>query len=112
MTHVNWLADYNREFACPRCGHIGMRMDGIRSDSEKRRFECPKCYKISTTSVKIKTLPYWYKDYKNGEFACPNLDCNGRDIRVSHRTQKAAGRVKWTLVCQVCGTSTLGRKFR
>ena len=107
MINIDWRKDYNGEFVCPECGQIGMRLDGRRSDNQKRRFECPKCYRISTTSVKFKLRPDWYKDYRNGEFDCPNPNCHSREIRVSHRIENASGQGKWTFVCQVCGTSSV-----
>ena len=104
---IDWRKDYQGEFVCPRCGQVGVNLNGRRSDNKKRVFQCSNCSKVVMRSVKFKLRPDWYKDYRNGEFACANPNCDSRDIQVSHRIKNVNGQQKWILICQVCGTSSV-----
>ena len=96
---INWEKDYKQEFVCPAddCNGKKMCLIGRNNDKTKRKFKCLKCEKSSSQYVKIK-LPSiysgvnWHRDYRIGEFTCPNLEkkgdkytslCNSRDIRLN-----------------------------
>ncbi len=102
-----WSTDYNREFACPDCGEIGMRFAG-NTTAGKKIFLCPKCHSRTYESVPIRLRhlnykDYWDTDYKVGEFACPNPNCDARNV-YQHGYSIKTGR-KRMFCCQTCGST-------
>ena len=102
MVEINWRSDYHREFACPSCGEIGMRLRG--SYLGKQRFFCPQCQKTSVesqhlSSIRAKIKSYWSTDY-NFEFACP--ECGEIGMRFAGNT--ASG--KKIFLCPQCRRKT------
>ena len=104
---INWSKDYNFEFICPHCDTQGLHLAGKDNYTNRKLFRCPKCRKRISQCVNIKfpntnTGINWNNDYKIGEFACPNPDCDSRDIRAIN---SAGGKQRFR--CNVCGTRTL-----
>jgi transcription elongation factor Elf1/site-specific recombinase XerC len=103
-----WATDYNREFACPDCGEIGIRFAG-NTQAGKKIFFCPKCHSRTYESVPVilrhsNYKDYWKTDYKVGEFACPNPDCHVRNVYL-HGYSRKKGR-KRIFNCRTCGATT------
>ena len=106
MIKINWSKDYQHEFVCPHCNTKGLRLAGKDNYTNRKLFRCLKCRKRISQCIKIKfpnanTGINWNKDYRVGEFACPNPDCDSRDIRAIN---SAKGKQKFK--CNVCGAST------
>ena len=103
---INWRRDYQGEFICPHCDEKGLWLAGFSSKGSKRQFICRHCQKTTRESNDIK-LPdpnsqiNWRRDYRVGEFACPNPNCHAREVRLfgSHGGRKQMFR------CQACETS-------
>ena len=103
---INWSKDYNFEFVCPHCDTKGLSLAGKDNYTNRKLFRCPKCRKRISQCVNIKfpntnTGINWNNDYKIGEFACPNPNCDSRDIRLASQSKE-----KQRFRCNVCGTST------
>ncbi|MCC0178746.1 site-specific integrase [Waterburya agarophytonicola K14] len=103
---VNWSKDYQREFVCPHCKTKGLNLNGNSTNKNRRLFRCPQCRKVTSNKIKLKfpnarTGINWNRDYKIGEFVCPNSDCNSRDIRLHNQPH---GKQRFR--CNVCGTET------
>ena len=99
-----WSTDYNREFACPDCGEIGMRLAG-NTAAGKKIFRCPQCHSRTYESVPIRLRhsnykDYWETDYKVGEFACPNPNCDARNVYLHGYSSKKDK--KRMFCCQTC----------
>ena len=62
MIEIDWRSDYKREFACPRCGEIGMRLGGVYY-GKKRQFRCLKCKKTSLNYVDLSSRRAKIKSY-------------------------------------------------
>ncbi len=106
MMEINWSRDYQHEFICPHCDIQGLRLAGKDNYTNRKLFRCSKCRKRISQCVNIKfpnsnTGINWNKDYKIGEFACPNKECNSRDIRLASQSKK-----KQRFTCNICGTKT------
>lgn len=104
MSLINWKQDYQKEFVCPACSLIGMNLAGKYKD--KQLFRCPNCGKHSSQFYAFKTYEInskinWRRDYRVGEFACPNSNCNARSVVPIGRNS-----CKQEFICQVCKTST------
>ena len=105
---IDWRKDYQGEFVCPRCYEGSLRLSG-KNANQKQMFRCPKCRLNIVESYQLK-LPdpnhqvNWRGDYHIGEFACPNPDCNSRDIRLHGTYPK--NRKKRLFRCKVCGAMT------
>ncbi len=104
MKEINWKQDYRKEFVCSACSIIGMNLSGKYKD--KQFFRCPKCGKHESQFYTFKTYELnskinWRRDYKVGEFACPNHACNARSVFPIGRNSS-----KQEFICQVCKAST------
>lgn len=103
---INWSKDYQDEFICPHCDNQGLRLAGKDNYTNRKLFRCPNCRKRISQCINIKfpnahTGINWNNDYRIGEFACPNPNCNSRDIRLSSQSKN-----KQFFRCNTCGTST------
>ena len=83
---IDWRKDYKREFTCPRCNEKGMKLAG-KSVHGKQQLQCPTCKKVLCVYYDIKidlrdvsSGINWRLDYRIGEFACPNPDCEARNV--------------------------------
>ena len=106
MIKINWSKDYQHEFICPHCDTKGLRLAGKDNYTNRKLFRCLKCKKRISQCIKIKfpntnTGINWNKDYRVGEFACPNPNCDSRDIRLTSQSKK-----KQRFKCNTCGTET------
>ena len=106
MIKINWKQDYQREFICPNCHQIGLRLYG-KSENGGRRFYCSSCRKRIGDSCQLKTLIdpktkiVWHRRERIDGFVCPNLDCNSQDICFAGF---AHGKTKFR--CRACGKTT------
>ena len=106
---IDWNKDYLNEFVCPQCNKHGLKLWGWTTSvkNRKRRFKCLGCGRRIPASHNI-TLPNlnskvnWRQDYKIGEFVCPNIKCNTRNVKL-HISNKG----KQLFRCVTCGTSTV-----
>lgn len=104
---IDWRKDYQGEFVCPRCSEGSLRLSG-KNANQKQMFRCPKCRLNIVESYQLK-LPdpnhqvNWRGDYRIGEFACPNPDCNSRDIRLHGTYPK--NRKKRLFRCKVSSSN-------
>jgi integrase len=84
MIKIDWNRDYKGEFVCPHCYRYNLQLSGWTSNKHaKRLFKCTSCYKYTSESHNISLSDFgakinWRRDYKLGEFACPNPECNAR----------------------------------
>ncbi|WP_207713999.1 hypothetical protein [Scytonema sp. UIC 10036] len=86
MIIIHWIKDYQREFTCPYCHQVGLKLSG-KSQSSQQRFCCSNCQKQVQESCEIKVEKFvdinhivWYKGYQIDGFVCSHLNCQGRDI--------------------------------
>ncbi len=108
MIEIDWKKDYKNEFVCPHCGEHGLKLFGRSySKNRKRVFGCPNCrrrtsesYNISLSELNSKVK--WRRDYKIGEFACPNPECNDRAMQLS-----GLDRGKQRFRCATCKALTV-----
>lgn len=109
MQKIDWKKDYKREFTCPECNHLGLRLGGTNKYGV-RRFSCPNsvCGIWIQASCRLKTIKdkhelriNWQQDYRPGEFICPNEECNSRDLWLYGWKNK-----KQYLQCKKCKTVT------
>ena len=77
MVKINWSKDYKREFQCPECELIDMRLDG--HDKKIRRFRCPNCSK-SVRQLYFLSQNHFSNFLAGYGLACPNKNCNVRQI--------------------------------
>ena len=97
MIKINWRKDYQKEFLCPRCQKIGMRLDG-HDQNKKRLFRCPKCDKRAKQSYNL-GKNYFSNVLAGYGFICPKEECNAKQMRL---TQVLNNKNFFT--CKVCGT--------
>ncbi len=103
MNKINWRQDYRREFVCPACSHSGMNLAG--KYKYKQLFRCPNCGKhegqfYTFKSYEFRSTVNWRRDYKVGEFACPNPNCDVQNVVPIGRNSN-----KQEFICQVCKTT-------
>ncbi len=106
MIEIDWHKDYHHEFSCPYCNKLGLKLRG-KDRNNQRRFSCSDCRKRTSSSCRVSLSDLfskinWKRDYRVGDFICPNEDCQSRKIM-------AGGwkRQKKRFICAVCKTSTL-----
>jgi integrase len=113
MIDIDWRKDYKREFVCPHCGESGLRLWGKRDSlnylTAKRLFKCLKCsknilesYDIEVRFDKGNNQTNWRQDYQVGEFICPNLNCQARNMHLYGTT---GGKRQFK--CNTCGSFTV-----
>ena len=101
---INWSKDYNFEFVCPHCDTKGLRLAGKDNYKNRKLFRCTKCGKRISHWLKIKFPNInsginWNNDYRRGEFACPNPNCNSRNMSLHGINE----RKKQRFACNTCG---------
>ena len=106
MIEIDWHKDYKYEFFCPYCNKPGLRLRG-KDRNNKRRFGCSYCRKRTSSSCRVYLSDLfskvnWKRDYRVGDFICPNDNCQSRKMIVG-----GWKRQKKRFKCVVCGTSTL-----
>jgi integrase/transcription elongation factor Elf1 len=99
MIKINWHTDYQREFQCPRCQKIGVRLGGNLEN--KKKFRCPDCNKEIIQFYSL-TKTYFSNILAGYGFACPNEKCNARQM-VLYKTIKGKKHFK----CKVCRATTV-----
>lgn len=105
MIKINWKEDYRNEFTCPYCNKLGLKIKGwTRSKNDKKVFVCINCSKFISASKNIKVIDpnakvNWRRDYQLGEFICPNVECNAKEMRLL-----SIHRGKQQFRCGVCRT--------
>lgn len=111
MIEIDWKKDYRREFVCPKCQYLGLKLNGMSRPPKypnfsKRMFGCPACGRKTSESCENNWIDggfevNWRTDYKVGEFACPNIKCNARQVRLAGKRN-----TKRSFICAVCGATS------
>lgn len=105
MSRIDWRKDYKGEFICPYCNTIGLKIGSKNNQNQKRDFICCNCGRCTNESYDIDLSKSnckvnWRRDYQVGEFACPNSDCNTKNIRLDGNCKR-----KKRFRCGTCGIS-------
>lgn len=101
MIEIDWLKDYQREFACIYCGQTSLMLNGMCNlgKAKKRSLKCSnlECQKRILDSCTL--TPNYFKNILAGYgFACPNEECTARQMILSQTDKR-----KKHFVCKVCG---------
>lgn len=103
---INWFKEYKNEFVCPHCQTQGLKLAGKDNYTDRKLFRCLGCKRRISACVNIKfpnasSKINWLVDYIVGEFACPNPECNSREILLGGTVK---GKQKF--YCKICGIAT------
>jgi integrase len=117
MIEINWKRDYKGEFCCPNCNKTGLQSWGRNNADTKRRFRCSNCKQrtsesceIKFTSSKAKSEINWRADYKIGEFACPDPNCDARYMLLMGTNRNNGKKTFRCKVCRVMSVNSLDLK--
>ncbi len=116
MLEIDWIREYKNEFVCPDCGEHGLKLFGYSSNKNKKRvFGCLNCGKRTSESYDISRFELnstvnWRQDYKIGEFACPNPECDAKNMQL-HGWKRGKRRFK-CLVCEVMTTESINLTYK
>ncbi|MDJ0647391.1 MAG: site-specific integrase [Xenococcaceae cyanobacterium MO_188.B19] len=119
MREIDWKKDYHREFICPNCKALGMRLNGFNKGGQKRIFSCVTCNKEQRQSLDInieqiadpinkEVIWYRYRGYKIKGFICPECDAEDIYFRQINKYGKKTFKCK---NCQKLLSDSLDLKF-